>query len=179
MRELTSTDFDLVAFRAKVAAKRCGLPWQELQSLGWMGLLRAAANYDGSFGVPFAAYAQQRIDGEIKDRLRCEYGTDQISRKKMKLRPTFTGTPLDGRAWHDTDLAPRLDVEEMLSVLPERWQRIMRKYHLESYTALEIAQMEDVCEGRIHQILRRSMTRIRECFGVKVTWEVDEPLLAL
>jgi RNA polymerase sigma factor for flagellar operon FliA len=76
----------LVRVIARQIGKRIGarIEIEDLEQEGMLGLIDAAAKYDESLGVPFSAYAAQRIRGAIIDSVR---NISQLSRKNMALSP--------------------------------------------------------------------------------------------
>ena len=59
--------------------------FEELQSVGMIGLIEALDRYDDTKGVPFRAYAEIRINGSMLDYLRKEDWVPRSIRKQMKL----------------------------------------------------------------------------------------------
>ena len=187
MYELTSEDIDLVKERAKIASSRSKLPWQELQSMGWLGLLQAAMSFDPSIGQ-FGNYARPRIDGAIKDALRTEHGrVDSQGHRRMKRHPLFIDFDSIDRAWSShRDERSHLEEEEfaewLLGHLPPRHQLAFRMRFWDGLSEKEIAAYMNVCEGRVSQILRRGKLRLLELITRQQFARpepVDEPLLAL
>ena len=74
----------LVRVIARQIGKRIGarIEIEDLEQEGMLGLMDAAAKYNESLGVPFSAYAAQRIRGAIIDSVR---NISQLSRKNMAL----------------------------------------------------------------------------------------------
>jgi RNA polymerase sigma factor for flagellar operon FliA len=74
----------LVRVIARQIGKRIGtrIEIEDLEQEGMLGLMDAAAKYNESLGVPFSAYAAQRIRGAIIDSIR---NISQLSRKNMAL----------------------------------------------------------------------------------------------
>jgi RNA polymerase sigma factor for flagellar operon FliA len=64
-------------------ARRLGAPdWDDIVADGYVGLVIAARSFDSSLGVPFTAWAQRRISGEIIDRQR---QADPLTRTDRRL----------------------------------------------------------------------------------------------
>jgi RNA polymerase sigma factor for flagellar operon FliA len=59
--------------------------FEELNSVGMIGLIEALDRYDDTKGVPFRAYAEIRINGAMLDYLRKEDWVPRSIRKQMKL----------------------------------------------------------------------------------------------
>ena len=75
----------LVGFLVNDMARRAPhLSRDDLASAGSLGLLMAADRFDPSQGVPFGAFARQRILGSIADELRSADWATRTQRKKIK-----------------------------------------------------------------------------------------------
>lgn len=59
--------------------------FEELHSVGMIGLIEALDRYDDTKGVPFRAYAEIRINGSMLDYLRKEDWVPRSIRQQMKL----------------------------------------------------------------------------------------------
>jgi len=189
VRELTPDDIALVESVARRMASRSRLPWEELQSLGWLGLLRAAQRFDPSRGVPFEIWAETKIRGEIKDKLRKEYGSKQIgTRSRMQWHPEFIGdTELDAFVRNSTSDIAALEnrdlCEWLLAPLKPKYQRAFYLRFYEGLEEQEIAGYMGLTESRVSQMLARG----RKSMGMRAKVEfrhhmpvpVDEPLLAM
>jgi RNA polymerase sigma factor FliA len=102
----------------KILAQRLSqrLPSQvefnELVSVGVLGLIEAANRYEPSLGVPFEAFARRRIHGAMLDSLR---SVDSVPRSVRRLRRDIDGTIARLRAElrrepHEAELAAALQM---------------------------------------------------------------------
>lgn len=73
-----------VAYRLKNRVPN-HVDFEELHSVGMIGLIEALDRYDDTKGVPFRAYAEIRINGSMLDYLRKEDWVPRSIRKQMKL----------------------------------------------------------------------------------------------
>ncbi len=84
--QLIEDNIALVQEMARAIAKN--LPQhvevEELESLGFLGLLDAVDKFEPERGVPFEAYGRQRIKGAILDGLRKEDWLSSTARRKTK-----------------------------------------------------------------------------------------------
>lgn len=65
-----------IPFALRIAgryARRCPRAADDFEGSALLGLVRAARRFDPARGVPFKAYAGQRIKGEIRDHCRLTY----------------------------------------------------------------------------------------------------------
>jgi len=72
-----------IAFRLKRRVP-AHVDFEELRSVGFIGLIEALDRYDDSKGVPFQAYAEIRINGSMLDYLRKEDWVPRSIRQQMK-----------------------------------------------------------------------------------------------
>lgn len=194
---------------------------EDLEHVGFLGLLQALDSYDPGRGTPFVSYAYGRVHGAIVDYLRSidtlprerrrqlakaqqaserlsqELGaepTDQdvaghlgisledyhhilhISQRRYALslhahseddeKRNVLDTLSDARAERDFNQLEEDSVHEFVSELmqglPEREQTILGLYYFENLRLKEIAQLLDLTEARISQILSRTRRRLRE-----------------
>ena len=73
-----------VAYRLKTRIPD-HVDFEELHSVGMIGLIEALDRYDDTKGVPFRAYAEIRINGAMLDYLRKEDWVPRSIRKQMRL----------------------------------------------------------------------------------------------
>lgn len=144
--------------------------------------------------MDFGAWATLKVRGEIRDKLRVEHGSAQIGTRRMKLHPQFLDDlellrTLDEKEQRRPSDQRALELREVcawgLKFLSEREQRIIRMRFFDGCTEQEIADYEHVCEGRISQILRRSIKLLHTHLKVEIgdiyreVKRVDEPLMEL
>ena len=69
---------------AEVCGSANNLPRDDLASAGAIALVELVDAFDASRGVPFAAYARERIIGAVKDEMRRNDWAKRAQRKQMK-----------------------------------------------------------------------------------------------
>ena len=129
--------------------------WDELRSAAYMGLVDAAAKYDGS--KPFNVYASFRIFGEIKDYLRTLYWGGR-------------GQDVKVSSWDDTyDNAAEPEPENfdeffdgIAKNLSPLAKRILRMYYAEDLTIKEVAAEVGLSPTRVFQLLKSSLQTLRK-----------------
>ncbi len=90
---------------------------EELMQVGYVGLLKAIANFDPEFGESLMAYAQPCVAGEIKRYFRDKRWHVRVRRSAQELRLRIRDEAPDlaqqlGRRPTDADLARHLQVSE-------------------------------------------------------------------
>lgn len=164
----------------------------DLVSAGTVGLINAVDRFDDSRGVPFEAFARQRIRGAVIDEVR---GLDTRGRmfwrrlRKGEVAAETAGAPLslDRLAENGSEpavadaSAPLLeqdlwdDVGSALQDLPQRERDVIRRYYGGARTLREIGSELGVSEARVCQLharaiahLRRSLTTPKPAFSAGV-----------
>lgn len=105
------------------------LDWNDLVSVGMMGLIQAAQRFDPSSGKPFEKYAEFRVKGAMLDELRRVDPFSQPQRRKVrKLSRAMEELRNElGREPHEEELAQFLDlsvdqIHELVSQLKQTHQ---------------------------------------------------------
>lgn len=181
----------------KIADRRYGrinkvVRYDDVLSAAHLGLIDAASKYDVNKSHnlakrPFEAYASVRIFGSINDYLRtCNWG-----RRQHNLVPSSIECSLcrnnDSNSRYDNDISIKdsiIDKEvsaidkmnredffaKLIKCLPAKEKKAFRLKYIHGMTMKEIADILDVCESRISQILSCALEQLKK------TWEnrVDE-----
>jgi RNA polymerase sigma-B factor len=90
-------------------------PQEELMQVGYVGLLKAINNFDGSVGASLAGYAQPCVSGEIKRHFRDKRWQIHVKRSLQELRLELRTTAAEltnelGRIPSEAELAQHLDI---------------------------------------------------------------------
>jgi len=149
----------------------------DLVAAGTEGLIQAAQRFDEAAGVPFASFAQRRVQGAILDVLRAEDHLSRAGRRRARLEehlpPSAARVALDDAPQIAGDArdcpleaALRSEAHESLAAaiatLPARSQQILSLYYEEELTLREIGQVFQVTESRVCQLLRGAHEALRE-----------------
>ena len=97
-------------------ARRTSHPFDDLRQIAVIGLLKAAARFDGTGGRSFRPYARTYANGEITHYLR-DYGF------AIKVPPSWWDTFASGQKLLREGCSPA-ELPERLGVTPERWGEI-------------------------------------------------------
>lgn len=158
-----------------------GLYYDDLISEGNVGLMKAAAKYDGSRGLRFAGYAVVFIRREIERALQHE-STDKMLESRSNGQTRSLDAPLgakpnvnllqvltdgnspmaDGRTYSS---ALEQQVEHALEELNERERQVVAAYFgigQEHLTMAEIAEDMGLKRERVRQIRDRAVRRMRK-----------------
>lgn len=135
----------------------------EICSVGVMGLLDAAGKFDPSRGVPFGAFAHQRIRGAIQDSLRRLTG----HRGNLHIMvPMDDDTPIPVcPRWSALDGVMACEQAErlrlLISGLPQRQREAVEGYYFKHETRAQLAARMGVHRTRIGQLLGQAHRRLR------------------
>lgn len=158
--ELVLAHLDLVSTAAKSLKRKLYTPnveTDDLEGQGHIGLIEAAAAYDQSVGVPFPAFAWRYIHGRMVDAYRRRAFKDE----SCEPLPTWYVDPLA----NPEQRLVRAEVAQMITELIEfcspREQRVLRLSVCEGLRNGEIGAMLGVSEGRVCQIKRRAVAKMR------------------
>jgi RNA polymerase sigma-B factor len=110
---LALSHLDLADKIAGNFARRTTHPFDDLRQLAVIGLLKAAARFDGTGGRSFRPYARSYANGEITNHLR-DHGF------AIKVPPSWRDTYASGQKLLRQDCPPA-ELPDRLGVTPERW----------------------------------------------------------
>ncbi len=113
---LALAHLDLAEKIAGNFARRTTHPFDDLRQLAVIGLLKAAARFDGTGGRSFRPYARTYANGEITHYLR-DHGF------AIKVPPSWRDLYASGQKLLREGLPPRA-VPERLRITDERWREI-------------------------------------------------------
>ena len=97
-------------------ARRTSHPFDDLRQIAVIGLLKAAARFDGTGGRSFRPYARTYANGEITHYLR-DHGF------AIKVPPSWRDTFASGQKLLREGCSPA-ELPQLLGVTPERWAEI-------------------------------------------------------
>lgn len=113
--QLVQLNAGLVRKIAHRVSHQCAEPYEDLEQIGYMGLIRAIERFNPSQGCAFSSFAVPYIRGEMLHFLRDRSGTvkiprrwQQLNKDGQKVREEFIET--FGRQPTDNEIADRLNV---------------------------------------------------------------------
>jgi RNA polymerase sigma factor (sigma-70 family) len=131
-------------------------PFEDLLAAAHVGLVQAARTFDPKRGVPFEAFARCRVAGEILDSHRRLHKTQYVNE--------FPPDPVDTSDWFkgtaDSQLAKAIR-PALLKLNDVELEIVKLRYH-RNLTFCEIAGLVGLSEGRVAQIHKRSLVKMRE-----------------
>lgn len=173
---------DNIDYAKKIAKKR----WKkvklkytldEIESCAFMGLVKAANNFDFSKDVKFKTYSTKYINGlisrEISDDKRYN-----VKRATPHEKPIISLDKLyetnDGEASEYFELIPderecfedllnNYEVNKLLDVLDYEEREIIDMYFHNNLTQEEIAEMLNVHQSTVSRGIKKSIEKIRSC----------------
>jgi RNA polymerase sigma factor (sigma-70 family) len=159
---LAEEHLDLVASIAKAIA--CSLPacfdFEDLRSVGYLALLRAATNYDPvrHAGVPFSGYARPMIRGAIIDSVR-RTNWRENTRPGLDDTDPPSYTPEFDAAIDEETQAKRVHVA--INRLKPKIGRVVRQHYIDGKRLVDVARELEVCDSRVSQMARTGLLRLR------------------
>ncbi len=156
----------------------------ELMCFGNIGLLQSVRRYDLERGIKFTTYAGNRIKGAMMDGLRVttsigfgrdnktlhgkisldaevELSDDSQRLSLLDLMADPSGNALDSLLEEERERVVADTVRRILSILPPRHARVLRRYFFEDRTLREVADLMGVSESRVCQLMAESMEDAR------------------
>ena len=168
--------------------------WPDYVQNASIGLIEAMENFDPARGVPFEAYARQRVRGAVFNGLRAlaashvahehgiasdrrdsllEDGSDDPVERLIRLVSSLglgyaLGTTVE--AEHIAvptpyDMAVKQQLRERvhghLTRIPDRERLVLELHYLQHMAFVDIAQALDLTKGRISQLHRQALERLR------------------
>jgi RNA polymerase sigma factor (sigma-70 family) len=131
-------------------------PFDELLAAGYVGLVQAARKFERARGVPFEAYARIRIAGEILDSHRKLHKTKYVNE--------FPPDPVDTTDWFKETADNRLTEAlrpTLLALTPQELHVVQLRYG-HDLTMLQIAKVVKLSEGRVTQIHKKALLKMRD-----------------
>lgn len=154
---------------AAQAARRIGVPREELLGDAWFGLEAAAASFDATRGLAFTTYAATRIHGAILDGRRRQGAVVPGSRRRGFVPPTpldgATGQALPAPGTDALEEAIRADRAARLwaavAELPPRLAFVLRRSYRDHRTFAEIGAELGVSLPRVSQLHAQAIAVLR------------------
>lgn len=155
---------------AHTHSRKCWEPYEDLEQVAVIGLIKAADNFNPNLGA-FSSYAIPKIDGEIKHYLRDKsllkiprnlYG-ETVSISQLKLESVVLANP---PADEDSELER---VVEAMGNLEEKYKQVIYLYYFKNLKAAHVAAFLGISEMSVCRRLRRAMSLI--CSTLGVPWE--------
>ena len=133
-----------------------GVPLDELEQEGMIGLLEAATKYDDSKGAKFSTYATYWIKKKIIQSLDNE---SKSSLQSLELDDRVIASGLD------TESAATKDDFKLPAEMPEREKQVLRLLFEKQLTLKEIADELGITRERARQFKEKGLRRLRAILG--------------
>lgn len=150
------------------------ISFEELQSAAYLGLVEAANRFDESLGNAFSTFAYWRIIGEMQDYLR-EIGWG--SRGSLAMQSLDMETESGEMYLKDmVEAIPTKNHEEFLEELTHdlswRSKDVLKKYYFDNMSLKEIAEIYNVSESRVSQLIGECKKSINEKWTITEAYEM-------
>jgi len=142
---------------------------QDCLLAGYLGLVKAALNYNKEKGQRFSSYAWIRIRGEMLDYIRhhAPFTRNHCAacKKEGTELPEINSPvlPLPGVEPAVSDI-DRLILEEAVESLNTKQQAVVLLYYYWGLTLKEVGDVLGVCEARIWKVRIDAIQRLREYY---------------
>lgn len=155
-------------FRPSLSMLRCD--YEDLVSIGMLGMVKAAKTFDASKGIQFATYASTCIMNQLRMALRqTRHGlVDSLNRMvgddNIEMQE-FIVDEVDITAGVERECEVT-EMYEALSRLPQREQQLIKlRYgigHLNRLKQKELAQLFGISQSYVSRLERRAVKKLRE-----------------
>lgn len=137
------------------------MEYDDLYQYGCIGLIKAVRSFASPDVDAFRVYAHGRITSQMIDAFRKEHHLKARIRRGIFMEQ-FTPAIVHVKTGETPEALNRsLDITAALRRLDTREARIMRDY-LAGYTGAELAVSERLSEGRISQIIKDGLAKVRQ-----------------
>lgn len=154
--------------------KRSGIEWDDLITIARIGLIQAAKTYSPEKGQKFSSYAAPCMINGLRQAIAAARSEKRTLFKTVSIDETLHngGLIFEGISPHDVipcedesieNIAERRwQTDELLRVLSDREREIVSAYYKAGLTQKEIATETGISRQRVHAILERALTKMRE-----------------
>jgi RNA polymerase sigma factor (sigma-70 family) len=155
-----------------------GYDREDLESIGYMGLVRAAQGYDPGRGVAFSTYAYHCIDNAIRGQLQRANHRDIECISLDVLIGTDESSPLadmipdegpDAEA-QAVDSAGKEALLRIVFTLPPDQAGIIYDIYFREERPAEVARSRGLSPQRVHQLHRRALSALRRRLREQGDW---------
>lgn len=159
------TAYQPLVFKIAVSFQLPEPETMELIQEGMVGLLEAAETYDYKRGVAFSLFASYRIKGCMLDFLKKDSDKGIISLDGKTLCGMVVADTLASEKASPAELAEQQllqeKVQQALSRLPEKEQRVLTGMYLEDQSAQNVADAINVSLGYVYRLQKQGVRRVR------------------
>lgn len=159
------TAYQPLVFKIAVSFQLPEPETMELIQEGMVGLLEAAETYDYKRGVAFSLFASYRIKGCMLDFLKKDSDKGVISLDGKTLCGISVADTLASEKSSPAELAEQQllqeKVQQALSRLPEKEQRVLTGMYLEDQSAQNVADAINVSLGYVYRLQKQGVRRVR------------------
>ena len=127
------------------------LEYEEMLSVGYEALCRAAGAYDPSRGVPFTSYAARSIRNRLISE--CEIRNKQNSRRSYKS--------IDFLAAEQKDFDELMDLHTAIEALPPDLQYLVKAHYFENNTQQSLGDNVGKSSSEMNRRLRKAKQKIK------------------
>jgi RNA polymerase sigma factor (sigma-70 family) len=182
---LVEGHMELARFLARRMWRRVGgrVELDDLVSVAYVGLVKAAASFRPDAGAQFRTWAWRRIGGEMVDYLRAQDPLKRGHRKEAgglqatcqfddedAEEPGGRLSDVPSRFASPLEAAERREAAELLARYPTRKprdRRILAAYYLEGAGQRDVAARFGCTESRVSQVVKAELAKVRRHIGAE------------
>jgi RNA polymerase sigma factor (sigma-70 family) len=155
---------------AHAHSRKCWEPYEDLEQVATIGLIKAADNFNPDLGA-FSSYAIPKIDGEIKHYLR-DKSLLKIPRSLHGELISISHLSIDSEIaqhspTHEDDRIERT-IDE-IAILDEKYKQVLYLYYFKGLTTHRIAELLKISQMTAWRRLNRGLSMIRK--KLEILWE--------
>lgn len=145
--------------------------YDEIESTAYMGLIRAANNFDESKGFKFSSYAIPTIAGEIKRMIRDDkwyfpkrFTPNTIISLNVIIEDTNgieMQDTLEDECSTEENLVNSIFVSELFNLLTDHEREVMYLYFYKDKTQCDIAKIENISQVQVSRVINRSLKKMK------------------
>lgn len=130
---------------------------EELVSIAYLSLVKAASTYDESKGTKFATFLNLVIDNDIKKEL------EKQQKQYIVKQNVLTAAEISVHTEEDLDYSMEhlgehaLDIKEAMDKLPEFCRKVLIDFYELGYNQYEIAAMYNVSQTKVSLALKKAI----------------------
>ena len=139
------------------------IEYQDVAQEGLIGYLEASRRYQPG-DASLNTYAMDRCNGAMLDAIRPPRGSARIDERSMcSLDDALDVAGDDGRKWSDAIAIKQ--IYAAFDLLPDQQRDVMRLIYIDGLQNRETAQELGISEGRVSQIHKAAIKKLRKKYG--------------
>lgn len=151
--------------------------FEEIESIGFLGLIEAVDKFDSSLGYQFSTFAIPIIKYGILRSIRDDKSIFRrrgerlnITSLNTRVKEVNSNTELQETLSDDINyeemIINNILIDELLDRLNERERKVINLYYFDNLSQVQISEIMKVSQVHISRILKQSITKMRRVLNV-------------